>query len=171
MSELLYHGSTVQVEHPDLSLANPKRDFGAGFYTTSSYEQATRFSRIKARRSGNARGVVGRYFYEEASDLIVLRFECADRKWLDFVLLNRKYTAESRSPSNEDLIIGPVANDQVGRTLNLLMTGAYGDPNSDKARKFALSLLMPENLTDQWVFKTEKAIQCLEFLGADKYEL
>jgi hypothetical protein len=169
MAELLYHGSTVRVEHANLSLANPKRDFGAGFYTTSSYEQAVRFSKIIAKRSGSARGVLNRYSYRGDNDLIVLRFERADQEWLDFVLSNRRPTAVSKNPSNGDIIIGPVANDQVGRTLNLLATGAYGDPNSDRAKSFALSLLMPENLTDQWVFKTERALQCLEFLGADEY--
>ncbi|MDR3136804.1 MAG: DUF3990 domain-containing protein [Coriobacteriales bacterium] len=168
MAELLYHGSTVLVEHANLSLANPKRDFGVGFYTTSSYEQAVRFSKIVARRLGSAQGVVNRYSFRAVNDLVVLRFERADQEWLDFVLSNRRHTAGSKNPPNGDLIIGPVANDQVGRTLNLLATGAYGDPNSNRAKSFALSLLMPENLTDQWVFKTEKAVQCLEFLGADE---
>jgi hypothetical protein len=171
MPNTLYHGSTIQIEHIDLTLANPKRDFGIGFYTTSSYEQAVRFCQIIARRTNHIRGIVNRYVYVENTELSLLCFKDANLDWLDFVLHNRGYGVKSDDARNKDLIIGPVANDQVGRTLNLLVTGAYGDPDSDRAKAFALSLLMPENLVDQWVFKTAKAIACLEYLGADEHEL
>jgi hypothetical protein len=169
MADLLYHGSTVEVIQIDLSLANPKRDFGAGFYTTSSHEQAVRFCQIMARRTGSILGVVSSYSYEKDDGLSLLKFEEANLDWLDFVLRNRRYDAQTDCAQSNDLIIGPVANDQVGRTLNLLATGAYGDPNSERAKTFALSLLAPENLVDQWVFKTARAIKCLEYRGAEEY--
>ena len=49
---ILYHGSTVRVEMPELRAGVSLLDFGAGFYTTSSYEQAERWARIKMRRVG-----------------------------------------------------------------------------------------------------------------------
>jgi hypothetical protein len=171
VADTLYHGSVAQVERIDLSRANPKRDFGAGFYTTSSYEQAVRFCRIVAKRTGHTQGIVNRYSYTENIELSVVRFKNAGLDWLDFVLYNRGYTLRPENAHDEDLIIGPVANDQVGQTLNLLITGAYGDPDSKRAKDFALSLLMPENLVDQWVFKTTAAVDCLEYLGADEHGL
>jgi len=36
----LYYGSSVSVSNPDLSISNRTRDFGNGFYLTSSLEQA-----------------------------------------------------------------------------------------------------------------------------------
>jgi hypothetical protein len=65
------------VETVDLARANPKRDFGAGFYTTSSLEQAIRFARIVARRNGSAKGVVNRYDFNQLKDLNVMRFKVA----------------------------------------------------------------------------------------------
>jgi hypothetical protein len=35
----LYHGSTVDVEKPDLQKCRLATDFGLGFYTTTSFEQ------------------------------------------------------------------------------------------------------------------------------------
>ena len=37
---ILYHGSTVIVDKPEIRLGSSFLDFGTGFYTTSSYEQA-----------------------------------------------------------------------------------------------------------------------------------
>ena len=171
MTDLLYHGAISRVDDIDLSLANPKRDFGAGFYTTSSLSQAVRFSKIVAKRNRLDKGVVSRYGFATESGLEVMRFAAADSQWLDFVLGNRGHSVSVQVAPAADLIIGPVANDHVGQTLNLLMTGAYGDPYSEGARAIALSLLLTQRLVDQWVFKTDKAIRCLEFLGAEDYEL
>ena len=43
----LYHGSTVAVKNPSLNPGRPNADFGKGFYTTSSKEQAIRWAHIK----------------------------------------------------------------------------------------------------------------------------
>ena len=39
---IIYHGSTVLVEKPEIRTGETFLDFGAGFYTTTSYEQAER---------------------------------------------------------------------------------------------------------------------------------
>lgn len=39
----LYHGSYVAISKIDLEKCSPGRDFGQGFYLTSSYEQARNF--------------------------------------------------------------------------------------------------------------------------------
>ena len=43
----LYHGSTFKVNQSNLNVLNHKTDFGAGFYTTTDYEQAKKWSKIK----------------------------------------------------------------------------------------------------------------------------
>ena len=49
----LYHGSTFIVEHPNLKILNHKTDFGVGFYTTTDFNQAKKWSKIKKTRLQN----------------------------------------------------------------------------------------------------------------------
>ncbi len=52
---ILYHGSYCEVSEPDLSKCAKKKDFGQGFYLTTSREQAESFvktSIVKALASG-----------------------------------------------------------------------------------------------------------------------
>ena len=93
---ILYHGSTIRVEMPELRGGVSLLDFGAGFYTTSSYEQAERWARIKMRRENAHVGAVSAYEFdfEKAQTLLrIRRFMTADRAWLDFVVQNRRGAA------------------------------------------------------------------------------
>ena len=40
---ILYHGSTIRVENPILAKCRSNTDFGRGFYTTTSKEQAEKW--------------------------------------------------------------------------------------------------------------------------------
>jgi hypothetical protein len=46
----LFHGSNVIVDLPKIIVPVRALDFGAGFYTTSSLNQATRWAKIQERR-------------------------------------------------------------------------------------------------------------------------
>lgn len=46
----LYHGSISAVKKPGLSRGRKNTDFGKGFYTTTSYEQAKKWAIIKRNR-------------------------------------------------------------------------------------------------------------------------
>ncbi len=46
----LYHGSTEIVEKPGIITGDKFLDFGFGFYTTTSKEQALRWAEIKKKR-------------------------------------------------------------------------------------------------------------------------
>ena len=72
---LLYHGSTVLVDKPRIIAGENFLDFGVGFYTTSSYEQAERWARIKMRREKKETGYVAVYDfdYEAAQSAAVIR--------------------------------------------------------------------------------------------------
>lgn len=47
---ILYHGSNVLVSKPKILVTNRMLDFGAGFYTTSSKEQAMSWAKIQTIR-------------------------------------------------------------------------------------------------------------------------
>ena len=44
---IVYHGSLVKVEQPRLLVPSHTLDYGAGFYTTTSYNQAEKLVRNK----------------------------------------------------------------------------------------------------------------------------
>jgi len=41
---LLYHGSNIEIQNPDLKMSRKYLDSGVGFYLTSNTEQATQFA-------------------------------------------------------------------------------------------------------------------------------
>lgn len=83
--------------------------------------------------------------------LKTLRFEQADVEWLRYVAANRKGTAAAEA---WDVIIGPVANDQTIPTITLFLDGFYDEEETIKR-------LLPQNLKDQYTFKTAEALSCL----------
>lgn len=44
---ILYHGSTDLVDKPEIRESDVYLDFGVGFYTTTSFEQAERWAKKK----------------------------------------------------------------------------------------------------------------------------
>ena len=57
-SLLLYHGSDVATEHPDVTLNTGFSDLGQGFYLTDDHDAAYRRAATRARRTAAAAGVV-----------------------------------------------------------------------------------------------------------------
>src|SRR5215510_13882217 len=91
---ILYHGSTVGVEKPDLLKCRRATDLGQGFYTTTSYEQAENWAKIKQKRSKTETSAVSEFVFDEnvlySSDYKVRYFEKATEEWLKFVINNRR---------------------------------------------------------------------------------
>ena len=50
----LYHASTLCIDKPDVLHSRDNLDFGKGFYLTSLYEQAIRYSERFTRRGKEA---------------------------------------------------------------------------------------------------------------------
>ena len=46
---IIYHGSTVLVEKPEIRISDSFLDFGTGFYTTTSEHQAERWAKCAER--------------------------------------------------------------------------------------------------------------------------
>lgn len=156
---ILYHGSTDCVDKPEIRKGDVYLDFGVGFYTTTSYEQAERWARIKMRRKNLDTGYVSVYEfdYERAmNDLVIKQFESADEEWLTFVVNNRK-----GAPTNDlaDMHIGPVADDNVYQSIRLFETGAYD-------AEYTVKRLKTEVLHDQWALHTDKILKYLTFVEA-----
>jgi hypothetical protein len=154
-SMVLYHGSNVEVREPKLLRNQRELDFGKGFYTTSDYNQASRWAKRTAARLRQDVGFVTAYDVDEKklAELKVQSFDKPDEKWLRFVATNRK----GETISGEwDVISGPVANDQTMPVIDLYLDGMY-----DEAE--AIKRLLPQKLKDQFTFKTERALALLEY--------
>lgn len=154
---IIYHGSTVLVEKPAILAGETFLDFGVGFYTTTSYDQAERWARIKMRRENKDTGYVAIYEfdYEQAKEnTVIRRFDTADMEWLLFVVNNRRGV-----PSTEpaDMHVGPVADDNVYQSIRFFETGILNAEETVKRLK-------TEVLQDQWTFHTEKMLSYCKFL-------
>lgn len=179
---LLYHGGYTEITKIDLSMCKGGLDFGKGFYLTSSYQQARNYipSSIKKniwRRKlpadfsiNDGRTTVFRFHPDP--ELLIHCFKTADVDWLHFVAGNRDdslFQEMVHQLARYDIVGGKVADDSTAATLNAYITGDYGIPGSERADSFTISGLLPERLTDQFCFRTQKAIQSLEFVRSDRY--
>ena len=155
---LLYHGSTMAVRKPIVSRGRGKTDFGKGFYTTTSREQAEKWAQIKRDRMGDEAHAIVSVF--ELDDAVLnnpayhtRHFDGATAEWLDFVVGNRRGEVNH----NFDLIMGPVANDKLYATITLYENGIL-DANA------AIEQLNTHQLFDQLSFHTTKACKLLTFV-------
>lgn len=156
---ILYHGSTSLVDKPEIRKGDVYLDFGIGFYTTTSYEQAERWARIKMRRNNVNVGYVSIYgldLQKAEKEFCIKRFEIADENWLAFVVNSRRGTYVS---SHVDMHIGPVADDNVYQSIRLFETGAYD-------AEYTVKKLKTEVLHDQWALHTERILAYLRFKEA-----
>ena len=134
-------------------------DFGAGFYLTSSRQQAERWAKTvtKRRKTGIATLNIYHFNEEEMDSIEVLKFETANAEWLDFVVANRKEQLWGRT---YDVVIGPVANDSTLPVIDDYMDGVY-------TKEEAVKRLLPQNLTDQYAFLSNKALGLLKFIRSE----
>ena len=152
---IVYHGSTIEVRHPDVNHSYRNLDFGKGFYVTTVREQAERWARRKADLAGTAKGVITVYHLEDdCPELLVKDFADDMDSWIDFVCACRE---GDTSYQNYDVIMGKVANDKVYRVVDMYRRGIW-----DKQR--ALQEMRVYETYDQIAFISQKAIdQYLEY--------
>ena len=158
----LFHGSTIRVPEPRIVNRFATLDFGTGFYTTTNEEQARSFAlKSYARRGREGAPIVNECSFDNAlldgNLLKVLRFDSPDASWLEFVVHNRRY---GRSADvDADVIIGPVANDNVFRTIDLLESG-------DLTKDEAIARFKVNRLYDQHLIATPKGLNFLRYENA-----
>lgn len=69
-----------------------------------------------------------------------------------------------------DIIGGKIADDQTARTLQRYIGGVdFGIPGTPEADKITIEKLLPNRLNDQFCFRTQDAIDHLEFIRSDRY--
>lgn len=161
---LIYHGSDIVVDKPEIRKSNRALDFGAGFYTTTNINQARSFAEKVAERNHSLKGIISVFevdLEKLRKTLNGLWFDSADEEWLDFVSANRNQLATN---SNYDYIYGPVANDTIFRTFI-----AYQNGILTKAETIERLKIRP--LYNQLVFCTAKSLEHLNFKNSEEVSI
>jgi len=157
----IFHGSDVEVKNPQILPANRLLDFGEGFYTTSSYEQAERWAWRVCQRNKTPRKIITAYefdFHEAERKINVMKYITPDSEWLRFVTYCR---TGRNSGHNFDIVMGPVANDNVYATIQLFESGLLSEAET-------IIRLKTEKIYDQILFHTKES---LKYLGYIKHEI
>ena len=157
---IVYHGSIITVDKPDVNHSYRPLDFGKGFYVTSVREQAERWARRKAALLGSDKAIISIYEMKDATDGLKVRTFAPDlMDWIDFVCDCRDGKSEYKK---YDIICGKVANDRVFKVVDMYHTGIW-----DKER--ALREIKVYPTYDQISFVTQKAIErVLEFQSSQE---
>ena len=158
----LFHGSTVTVKRPNIQKGRKATDFGKGFYTTTNFEQAKKWALLKKNREQSEKAIVS--VYEVPDDILdreypVLRFMGATKEWLEFVVNNRR----GRENGDYDLIMGPVANDQLYATIRLYEQRVV-------TAEAAIEMLKAHKLFNQLSFHTVTVALLLKFVESIEVE-
>ncbi len=158
--KLLFHGSKGEIKGDiDVNFGRGNNDFGKGFYTGESYEQAVSF--ISTYNDPSV------YFISfDDSDLKCKRYS-VDREWMMTIAyyretldkyenhpLIKKIIKESRDC---DYIIAPIADNKMFETINEFIEGNLTDEQCKHC-------LAATNLGMQYVFLTEKAASRLKIV-------
>ena len=158
---ILYHGSLEIVEHPQIMEANRPLDFGTGFYTTTSLQQARRWVKLRMEQQNASVGYINIYEYTAKKGLHTRLFRSANEAWVDFVHANR---TEQGYTHEYDIVTGPVANDNVYLSFNLYESGII-------SKQELIRRLKTYKLVDQLLFHTERSLETLEYSGSKEVKL
>lgn len=154
---LVYHGSNILVEKPEIIESNRLLDFGKGFYTTSSKEQAIRWAERVSYRRNVTNKIISIYEFDidtAEKEIKVIDFRLPDHNWLEFICNCR----QGIEPGIDfQIAMGPVADDNVYATVRLYETGVF-------TRDEALIRLKVEKLYDQILFRTVKSLEYINFV-------
>lgn len=158
--KLLFHGSKGEIKgNIDVNFGRGNNDFGQGFYTGESYEQAVSF--ISTYDDPSV------YFMSfDDSDLKCKRYS-VDREWMMTIAYYRESLEEYENhPLIEkiikesrdcDYIIAPIADNKMFETINEFIEGNLTDEQCKHC-------LAATNLGMQYVFLTEKAASRLKIV-------
>lgn len=154
----LYHGSLEIIENPIILKPSRTLDYGAGFYTTTSYKQVELWVKKRISSSQARMGYINIYELEESAiaEIDVLWFDEPTEEWVDFVMSNRTIINFTHS---YDLVYGPVANDKVYAAFAL-----YENDLLDK--EGLIKELKTYKLVDQMLFHTDRALNYLKYIEA-----
>ena len=160
----LYHGGLQIVRTPEIRQSNRTLDYGKGFYTTTSYNQAEDW--VRRHVNDNPKPSAGYVnVYEADLDAIkssnCLWFDAPTDEWVDFVYANRN---DRTFVHNYDFVYGPVANDKVYAAFALYESGLL-------TKQELILELKTYKLVDQLLLHTAQALQRLTFIEAKEIKL
>lgn len=158
---ILYHGSNVKIEVPNLLKSKPYKDFGQGFYLSADKSQALRMAEQKTLQLLCGEPIVSEFEFDEAllqsNELKVKIFEDYSVEWANFILHNRDIN--KRHPIHDyDIVYGPIADDGVTFQLRRYQAGTISIEELVKELKYA------KGITFQYFFGTSLALEKLKRL-------
>ena len=125
---LVYHGSSVEVIHPDITRSRLDIDFGSGFYTTQDIHMAKKWA---CNRNESILNI-----YELKLEDFEVKTYGVDEEWLYYVMENRTgRTGLFEMPFDDgkyDIIIGPTADDKLFNVIDLFSDGFISSENAIK---------------------------------------
>lgn len=163
---IVYHGTTVEIEKPEIIRAEIGRDFGFAFYTTDIVEQAERWAirkrRIASRKTdAPVKAIVNVYEWDRNALFDIKEFKGVSLEWLDFVV---KCRSDIDFTHDHDIVVGKIANDNVGETVSYVVQGIM-------RREDALDRLKFEEINNQIAFCTEESLDALSFIKSYEVEV
>ena len=156
---ILYHGSNVNIEVPNLSKSKPYKDFGQGFYLSADKNQALRMAEQKTLQLLIGEPIVSEFEFDETllqgNELKVKIFEDYSVEWANFILQNRDI--HNQHPIHDyDIVYGPIVDDGVTFQLRRFQAGTITIEELVKELKYA------KGITFQYFFGSIKALEALK---------
>jgi len=172
---ILYHGSGAEINKIDLGKCKPFKDFGPGFYTTPLYVQALSMAIRTVRIFGEGKPSITEFFIDDLifdnsaekpkpETLKLKLFNEPNHEWAKFVINNRNknftriHGLDCNTDCKYDIVIGPVANDDITALIDVYLSGILSDEALTRELTF-------RELSIQYSFHTEKSISCLQKTG------
>lgn len=163
----LYHGSNIAIDHINLAMCRPYKDFGQGFYLTDIEKQAEKMA-IRVARIYGEKPIVNIYEidddfkdFKDLKDLKIKNFGIqTTEEWARFVMNNRSrvFTDIKNVLCNKDnkydIVIGPVADDNMA-----LLFRQYENEIIDF--ETLVKGMIYKETSSQYSFHTEKSVKLL----------
>ncbi len=156
---IVYRGTTLKIITPKIISSEIGRDFGAAFYTTDIREQAERWAvrkcRLMLNKDKNSKAVLNIYEWDNSclENLNIKIYDAPDMDWLEMILKCRQNPTYKH---DYDIVIGKVADDNVGETVSYVQQGIMRKEDAVERLRF-------EKINNQMAFCTEKSLSTLIF--------
>lgn len=145
-NQILYHGSYMKIEYPEIRKHRFTKDFSWGFYCTNIREQAEKWA------SKFTTSIVNVYEIKNLDTLNIKKFDEYNDEWLEFVV-----NCRSGHTHSYDVVIGPMADDTIYDYIE-----AYSLGHMNKEKFF--ELMKFKYPAHQISFHTIKALDCINFI-------
>lgn len=159
----IYHSGLEIVNVPEIRKPNRTLDYGSGFYTTTSFDQAKDWVIRRIKENKVKTGYVNIYELDQnqTENLNCLIFDKPTDEWVDFVMKNR---TQKDFNHNYDIVYGPVANDRVYAAFALFEGGVLN-------KQELIAELKTYKLVDQYLFHTVDSLKAISFVDYKEISL